>query len=114
MQLFQTFRKFSDGTIARFGRATPIIARAITRVEHLDGGEVRPLGSLTPVFVVKTLTMGQPMRPQRAYWPKPVRVVVVKPAIINAAGGSWQESDHAEPCPRVSRERKAKQTALYG
>ena len=112
MQLFQTFRKFSDGTIAKFGRATPIIARAITRVEHLDGGEVRPLGSLTPVFVVKTLTMGQPKQAQRASWPKPVRIP--KPTITNTAGGSWQESDHAEPCLRVSRERKAKQAALYG
>jgi hypothetical protein len=105
--LYQTFRKFSDGTVARFGRATPYLERAIDRADKHPGGQVRPMGSLAPVWVHHTLTMGQPMQPQRAIWVQPKRVPM-QVRIVNPAGSSMQSSDLPEPCPRLSRELSAR------
>ena len=47
--LYQTFRKFPDGTVAKFGRTTQNLRLAVERAAAVRG-EVRPLGSLTPCW----------------------------------------------------------------
>lgn len=86
--LYQTFRKFPDGTVAKFGRTTPNLRRAVERAAAVKG-EVRPLGSLTPcwrahVFVATPM----PLRPA----PEPVRPVPRVPAPRFTSGSSEQRS----------------------
>lgn len=47
--LYGTFKAYG-GTLARFGRYTRNLPAAVSKAAAV-GGEVRPLGSLTPVWV---------------------------------------------------------------
>lgn len=87
--LYQTFRKFPDGTVAKFGRATKNLRLAVERAAAVRG-EVRPLGSLTPcwmahVFIASPL----PCKPA----PAPAAALRQRvPAPRFAAGSSAQSS----------------------
>lgn len=86
--LYQTFRKFPDGTVAKFGRITQNLRLAVERAAAVRG-EVRPLGSLTPcwrahVFIASPLPC-RPAAPQPQ--PQPLR-----PAPRIRAGTSAQSS----------------------
>lgn len=60
--LYQTFRQFPDGTLAKFGRTTPRLIAAVERAAAC-GGEVRPLGSLTPCWASGVFLTGKAMQP---------------------------------------------------
>ncbi len=94
--LYQTFRKFPDGTMARFGRATPNLRRAVERAAAVRG-EVRPLGSLTPCWVGYVFTTGRPLTPAPARVPKPAPVRLVSPPRF--AGGHSAQSSVTRYCP---------------
>lgn len=66
--LYQTFRKFPDGTLAKFGRITQNLGTAVKRAAQHEQGEVRPLGSLVPVWSNFVFTTGTPLKPAA---PKP-------------------------------------------
>ena len=89
--LYQTFRKFPDGTTAKFGRMTTNLPLAVERANKVQG-EVRPLGSLTPCWIAHTFL--SPVAPLQ-----PVKLVSIRkvPAprfvsLVNSAGGSAQSS----------------------
>lgn len=61
--LYQTFRKFPDGTVAKFGRTTQNLRVAVERAAAVRG-EVRPLGSLTPCWMAHVfVATPMPLRP---------------------------------------------------
>lgn len=85
--LYQTFRKFPDGTVAKFGRTTPNLRAAVERAAA-HRGEVRPLGSLTPCWMAHVfIASPMPLKPA----PAPVEPRRV-PAPRFASGSSAQSS----------------------
>lgn len=91
--LYQTFRKFPDGTTAKFGRMTANLPLAVERANKVQG-EVRPLGSLTPCWVAHVFL--SPVAPLQA---QPVVLATVRKvpaprfvAPVNSAGGSAQSN----------------------
>lgn len=61
--IYQTFNEHG----ARFGRRTENLQTAIKRVQACKG-EVRPLGSLTPVYTCRTMLTGATLAADRAWW----------------------------------------------
>jgi hypothetical protein len=62
MILYQVFKPV-DGVMSRTGHATRFLDRAVARASALQG-EVRPLGSLTPVWQAQTF-ITTPMTPAK-------------------------------------------------
>lgn len=61
--IYQTFNEYG----ARFGRDTQNLKTAIKRVQACKG-EVRPLGSLTAVYICRTMLSGEILVADRAWW----------------------------------------------
>lgn len=85
--LYQTFRKFPDGTVAKFGRITQNLRLAVERAAKVQG-EVRPLGSLTPCWMAHVfVATPMPLRPAPPPAPAPR---VAAPRLVS--GSSAQSS----------------------
>lgn len=89
--LYQTFRKFPDGTLAKFGRVTANLPLAVERAAAHQG-EVRPLGSLTPCWIAHTfLSPVAPLQPVKLVSIRKVHAPrFVSP--VNPVGGSAQSN----------------------
>lgn len=83
--IYQTFRKFPDGSMAKFGRATQNLRLAVERAAVHPHGEVRPLGSLTPCWSNFVFTSGgAPLKPAT---PRPqAKRFQAAPRFVNGTG----------------------------